>query len=62
MDVLKDKVFQRMTAYRIAKELGQSKQSVYQWKKVPGKHVQTVSKLTGLTPAELRPDLVKLLE
>ena len=57
-----EKLFSKIPQATLARELGVSKQAVNQWVRVPNERIQDVSKLTGLTPAELRPDLVKLLE
>jgi len=42
---------------KLAKHLKVTRQSVSQWEKVPLKHVREIARYTGLTPAELRPDI-----
>jgi len=42
---------------RIADACGITAQSVSEWKRVPERHLQTVSRLVGVTPERLRPDL-----
>ena len=47
---------------QIAAAFGYSHTAVYNWRKnygVPLKHVPKVAELTGLTPAEIRPDFFK---
>ncbi|MBF0889639.1 transcriptional regulator [Gluconobacter cadivus] len=44
----------------LAKELGIKTPSVYSWRQVPPKRVQAVSKLTGIPPEKLRPDLYEV--
>lgn len=42
---------------KLAKHLNLTRQSVSQWDKVPLKYVREIARITGLTPAELRPDI-----
>lgn len=49
----------RNAVTRIAKAAGVSTAAVSQWRKVPAWHVETVSRVTGVPPHELRPDLHK---
>ncbi|MBS1056123.1 transcriptional regulator [Gluconobacter kondonii] len=41
----------------LARELGIKPPSVYSWRQIPPKRVQAVSRITGIPPEELRPDL-----
>jgi transposase-like protein len=41
----------------LARALDCSRQNVQQWSRIPKKHVDQVSKLTGIPKHELRPDL-----
>jgi Meiotically up-regulated gene 113/Bacterial toxin YdaS len=41
----------------LARALDCSRQNVQQWTRIPKKHVQAVSRLTGIPKHELRPDL-----
>jgi hypothetical protein len=45
------------SAAKLAKELGITRQCVCQWQKIPLKHVRTIARYTGLSPAVLRPDV-----
>lgn len=50
-------VFSRVKSkVSLAKQLGISRSAVHQWQCVPIKHVAAVSKITGLSPAQIRPD------
>ncbi|BAK83954.1 helix-turn-helix domain-containing protein [Komagataeibacter medellinensis] len=44
---------------RIAAACNVTPQAVSQWKRVPTHHVETVSRLLGITPDRLRPDLAQ---
>ncbi len=44
----------------IAQALGLTPQAVSQWKRVPQDRITRISELTGLSAAELRPDLKAL--
>lgn len=48
---------QRLAVTRIAEATGISTAAVSQWKRVPERHVLAVSKITGIAPHDLRPDL-----
>ena len=50
----------RNVARDIARTAGISKAAVSQWKRVPEKHVWAVTKITGIPPHKLRPDIVYL--
>jgi hypothetical protein len=41
----------------ICDELGIARTAPYDWKRVPAKRVLAISRITGLSPHELRPDL-----
>lgn len=41
----------------LARELGLTRQAVYQWQRVPAEIVPKVEKATGIPRSELRPDL-----
>jgi Putative antitoxin of bacterial toxin-antitoxin system, YdaS/YdaT len=41
----------------LSRELGISRQCVGQWKRLPLKYVREVSKRTGISPDQLRPDI-----
>ena len=43
---------------RVAHECKISRQAIDAWKKVPPRHVDTVSRIIGMSPHEIRPDLV----
>lgn len=49
----------RGQAVRIAEACGIDKSAVYQWKKVPPHWVHIVSKVIGLPPEKIRPDVFK---
>jgi len=44
-------------AYKVAAEIDVASQWVYQWKQVPAKHVVAVSRLSGVPPEQIRPDI-----
>ena len=41
----------------LARALGLTRQAIYQWDRVPSKHVLRVEKITGVPRQRLRPDL-----
>lgn len=41
----------------LSRKLGLSHAAVSQWPKIPKRRVQAVADITGMSPAELRPDL-----
>lgn len=41
----------------LARQLGLTRQAVSIWEKVPLKHLKAVSKMTGISRQQLRPDL-----
>lgn len=41
----------------IANTIGVSRQAVFQWRRVPKRHLARVAKLAGLTMAQVRNDL-----
>jgi Putative antitoxin of bacterial toxin-antitoxin system, YdaS/YdaT len=43
----------------VAKACGVHRAAVYQWKRVPPQWVNTVSKVLGITPERIRPDIFK---
>ena len=43
--------------YNLAKLVGKTRQTVYQWKVVPVRHVPRIVDLTGMTREQLRPDI-----
>lgn len=47
----------RGQAVRLARFLGLAPSTVSQWKNVPPEHVRKVEEFTGLSRADLRPDL-----
>ena len=47
----------RGQAVEIADACGITKAAVYQWKQVPPHWVTTVSKITGVPPEKIRPDI-----
>ncbi len=49
----------RVRAVHVARELGVSHTTVIRWRdgQVPAERVRAVSRVTGLSPHELRPDL-----
>lgn len=49
----------RMAVTDIASVLGISRAAVSQWRRVPEKHVATVSRITGVSKRVLRPDLYR---
>ncbi|GBQ89186.1 hypothetical protein AA0535_1730 [Asaia krungthepensis NRIC 0535] len=59
---MKDEVLIEMMRYRgmnarIARACGLSTAAVSQWKRIPRKHLEKVSDLSGVPPETLRPDL-----
>ncbi len=44
-------------AARLAKELGITREAVWQWRQVPARHALMVAKLLRLPRHEVRPDL-----
>jgi DNA-binding transcriptional regulator YdaS (Cro superfamily) len=44
---------------RIAVACGITRQSVYQWRKVPADRVHVVAKIMKLSPKKIRPDVFK---
>lgn len=54
-----NKAGQRSIAW-LAKEIGVSRGAVLQWDKVPEERIEQVSKVTGISPRVLRPDLAEL--
>ena len=44
-------------ASKIAKAIGRHHSSVLGWNKVPAQHVRAVSVLSGIPPAQIRPDV-----
>ncbi|MFT9360099.1 hypothetical protein [Acetobacter okinawensis] len=55
--ILTEIMMRRNANKRISAACGLSTAAVSQWTRVPRKHVETVSKLSGKQPHELRPDL-----
>lgn len=51
---------QRGLMTRIAETLGIQRGAVAMWKRVPQNRIAEVSRITGMTPEELRPDLAEL--
>jgi hypothetical protein len=49
----------RGQSVEIANACGIDKAAVYQWKRVPPKWVHKVSKIIGLSPEKIRPDIFK---
>ena len=47
-------------ATALARELGIKPPSVYSWRQIPPKRVQAISRLTGIPPEKLRPDLFEV--
>lgn len=43
----------------LASAIGVWNTAVYQWRRVPARHLQAVADLTGLPLHELRPDIVR---
>lgn len=58
MDAVRD----RMPLARLAREIGITRGAVAQWEKVPGERIGDVSRVTGISPETLRPDLFKAAE
>ena len=46
----------------LAKACGVTRTSPYRWERVPAEHVAAVSRLIGIPPRELRPDLAAIFE
>lgn len=49
-------------ARRLGEQLGIDRQAVYQWRQVPPHRVRAVSRLTGIPPHVLRPDIYDVPE
>ena len=52
--------FQKIRAAQLARDLNLNRQTVYKWQergRIPAERVKAVAQATGLTLAELRPDL-----
>jgi DNA-binding transcriptional regulator YdaS (Cro superfamily) len=45
---------------KVARELGISRGAVAMWRQVPSEHLGAVAGITGISAAELRPDLARL--
>ena len=43
----------------VAKQLGLSRQSIYQWTEVPADHLVSLERITGVDRSFIRPDLFK---
>lgn len=57
-DAVLTEIMMRRGANRLISEAcGLSTAAVSQWKRVPKKHLKTVSELTGIPAQDLRPDL-----
>lgn len=57
-DPILERIFSiRLTVKRVSEATGITTAGVAQWKRVPRWHVDAVSKVTGVPPYELRPDL-----
>mgnify|MGYP001395809101 CR=1 FL=1 len=57
-DAVLTQIMMRRNANKLISEACRlSTAAVSQWKRVPRKHVETVSRLSGVKPHELRPDL-----
>ena len=46
-------------ATALAEYLNVSRQTIYQWKRIPAARVSDISKLTGISREKLRPDIFK---
>ncbi|MFT9016438.1 MAG: hypothetical protein ABF990_11970 [Acetobacter sp.] len=55
--VLNEIMMRRKANKVISEACGLSTAAVSQWKRVPRRHLDTVSRLSGKRPEELRPDL-----
>lgn len=55
--VLEELMERRRMNARIAECCQISTAAVSQWRRVPQKHLEKVAKISGLSPAALRPDL-----
>lgn len=53
MDAVRD----RMPLARLAREIGITRGAVAQWDKVPAERLGAVTRVTGIQPHVLRPDL-----
>ena len=54
------KTFEKIRAAQLARDLNLNRQTVYKWQergRIPAERVKSVAEATGLTLAELRPDL-----
>jgi len=49
----------RGLAVRVAEACGIARSAVYQWDRVPIERVHAVSKVIGMTPHQIRPDIFK---
>jgi DNA-binding transcriptional regulator YdaS (Cro superfamily) len=47
---------------KLAEACGVSRTSPYQWRVPPAEHLTAISRLTGIPPRELRPDLAAIFE
>ena len=57
MNIL-DMVFEKAGGRaKLAEALNISRQTTYQWKRVPFEHIKKIEELTGMSRHELRPDL-----
>lgn len=56
-DIITEIRARRGAVTAIAKKCGVSKAAVSKWGRVPKRHLEAVSELTGLPVAHLRPDL-----
>jgi len=45
---------------KLAEMLGVSRQAVYKWTRVPAERAPQIERLTGVSRAELRPDLYEV--
>lgn len=57
MDALSSIRSKRGELARIARELGIRRSAVCAWRRVPAERVVAVSAITGIPPADLRPDI-----
>jgi len=48
---------ERMSGTELARRLGITRSAISQWDKVPAERIGEVSRITGLPPQVLRPDL-----
>ena len=42
---------------KLAQMLGVSRQAVHKWQRIPAERVREIERLTGISSADLRPDL-----